>query len=115
MLKNMKGFTIIETIITLILMSALLSIHVIQTQRYTMQHNVMMHQAHAYHILDNVLMEMIYEQETFMNENILIYNENFEKDLNGMYQVIVNHDEGYIKIYLIETMKEVLYYEYQKE
>lgn len=114
MLKNTQGFTLIETIIALIFMSALLSISIIQSHRNKMQQDVMYHQTNAYHILDNVLMERIHENTDSGEETTLRYNENFEKDRRGIYLVQVYHEEGFIKIYLSETMKEVLHYDYQQ-
>lgn len=114
MLKNTQGFTLIETMIALIFISALLSISIIQSHRNKMQQDVMYHQTNAYHILDNVLMERIHEHKDIEKEATLRYNEKFEKDREGIYLVKVYQEEEFIKIYLFETMKEVLHYDYQQ-
>ena len=114
MLRNSQGFTLIETMLALILMSTMLSIFLIQMNRNNLYQKVIFHQTNAYHILDNVLMESLYFQNDLDHSHTIRYNENFEKDQDGIYQVIIDEKEGFIKVYLIETKKEVLHYEYQK-
>lgn len=114
MLRNTQGFTLIETMIALILMSVMLSIFLIQINRNNMYQEVVFHQTNAYHILDNVLMELMYRQDDLEEFNTFRYNEHFEKDQDGIYQVIIYEEEKIIEIYLLETMKEVLKYEYQR-
>lgn len=114
MLRNSQGFTLIESMFALILMSAMLSIFLIQIHQDNMYEKVVFHQTNAYHILDNVLMEILYLQDELDESIILRYNTKFEKDQHGIYQVIIDEEARWIKVYLIETMKEVLHYEYQR-
>lgn len=115
MLKNNQGFTLIESIIALILMSTLSSLFFIQIQQKNMVEETRYHVTNAYHILDNILMEILHDDIYLENDRTLFYNENFVKDEKGIYEVSIDVETGWIKIYLRQSLREVLSYEYQRE
>lgn len=115
MLKNNQGFTLIESMTALIVMSAFLSLFIIQFNQKKMVEEMTYHQTNAYHILDNVLMELNHEVIHIENDWILIYNENYEKDEEGIYEVRLDLEKGWIRILLKQSQIEVFMYEFQKK
>ncbi len=115
MLKNKNGFSLIESLIALFMMSVLMSLLIAQMKSMNVEYVMLNHQTHAYHILDNVLMEMKYG--SIMNDEHgfqFVYDDTYQKQQEGHYLVIYDQHTQSINIYLKETMKEVIQYAYME-
>lgn len=115
MLKSETGFTLIESMIALVLMSLFVSIYFIESAQKTIEQKRIMHQTDAYHILDNILIHLEYNLfEIDGAVMVFSYNQAYEIDPLGIYHVEFDTDQRVIIIYLKENFIEVLSYEYQE-
>jgi prepilin-type N-terminal cleavage/methylation domain-containing protein len=115
MLKNQMGFTLIESMIAIVLMSLIVSLYTIENAQTLIEQKRIIHQTNAYHILDNILIQLVHNQiEIEDGVMVFSYNQLYEIDPLGMYHVTYDTKESLITIYLKETLIEVLRYDYQK-
>lgn len=112
MKKFMYGFTLIETLIGLSLMSLTMILHGHYHAHLTMQKHVLNNKTDAYHIVDNFMMFDIHNQIFEQGEVVrLIYNTNYEIDEKGTYMLVFHQETSRIHVYIKETMREILVYD----